>query len=153
MLRGSHSLTMDDKGRIAIPTRYRDLFQEESDGVVICTISVNQRCLMLYPLHEWEQVERKLIKLSDMDPQQSRVKRLLLGNANEAEIDKKNGRLLIPAPLRNYARMQKQLLLSGRINKFEIWAQEEWDKQMEDDILAMQSPDSELSPALQGLSL
>ncbi|WP_111976821.1 division/cell wall cluster transcriptional repressor MraZ [Algibacillus agarilyticus] len=152
MFRGSHLLTMDDKGRIAIPTRYRDLLQDECGGSVICTINLNQRCLWLYPLTEWEAIEQKLLKLSDMDPQQSRVKRLLLGNANEAEIDK-NGRFIIPSALRQYANLKKQLLLSGQVNKFEIWAQDEWDQQMENDINAMHAPDYEISERLQDLSL
>ncbi|MGL5154851.1 MAG: division/cell wall cluster transcriptional repressor MraZ, partial [Aeromonas veronii] len=121
MLRGAHAITLDPKGRLTLPTKYRDWLREESEGQLICTIDITHPCLLLYPLSEWEEIEKKLKALSTMDPLERRLQRLLLGHASECELDG-NGRFLLPAPLRQHAKLDKQVMLVGQLNKFEIWS-------------------------------
>ncbi|NTS76596.1 division/cell wall cluster transcriptional repressor MraZ [Catenovulum sp. SM1970] len=144
MLRGTNNITMDDKGRIAIPARYRELLHEECNGAVVCTIDPRQPdCLMLYPLSEWEVIESELKKQSNTK-QVLAFKRVLLGFAVEGEIDKKNGRFVLPPVLREKVGLEKQLMLVGQLNKFEIWDQSVWQSQMDADIEAIQADASEL---------
>lgn len=107
MLRGAHAITLDAKGRLAIPTRFRDWLREECDGQLVCTIDINHPCLLLFPLTEWEEIERRLRQLSSLNQQERRLQRLLLGYASECELDG-NGRLLVPAPLREHAGLEKK---------------------------------------------
>nr|WP_232455074.1 hypothetical protein [Oceanisphaera avium] len=58
MLRGTHAISLDSKGRLAIPTRYREKFREEADGILVCTVDIFEPCLLLYALSEWEQIEK-----------------------------------------------------------------------------------------------
>ncbi len=156
MFRGSFSLNLDDKGRLTLPTRYRDLLLSEAGGQLICTIDHKDPCLLLYPLAEWEEIEDKLKKLSSFNPQEQRLKRLLLGHATDCEMDK-NGRILLPAPLRSHAHLSKGLRLVGQLNKFEIWDEETWHQRVADDMAAeqelAQAGDTELSERLMELSL
>lgn len=156
MFRGSFSLNLDDKGRLTLPTRYRDLLLSEAGGQLICTIDHKDPCLLLYPLAEWEEIEDKLKKLSSFNPQEQRLKRLLLGHATDCEMDK-NGRILLPAPLRSHAQLSKGLRLVGQLNKFEIWDEETWHQRVADDMAAeqelAQAGDTELSERLMELSL
>ncbi|WP_432456139.1 MULTISPECIES: division/cell wall cluster transcriptional repressor MraZ [unclassified Agarivorans] len=133
MLRGASSINLDAKGRMTMPTRYREWLIEECQGQLVCTIDINHRCLLLYPLAEWEEIERKLKKLSSMNPAERRLQRLLLGYADDCEMDK-NGRLLIPPPLRQHASLQKKIMLVGQLNKFELWSEEQWQQQIAADI-------------------
>lgn len=152
MFRGANSIAMDDKGRITIPTRYRESLHDECGGQVVCTIDIHLPCLLLYPLSEWEQIEKRLIALSDMNPAERRFKRLLLGHASEGEVDK-NGRLLISNTLRKSAGLEKQIMLVGQLNKFEIWSEAEWSGQINDDMESIESGQFELTDKLQNFSL
>jgi MraZ protein len=114
MFRGASAINLDDKGRLTIPSRYRHALMADCSGQMVCTIDVNQPCLLLYPLPEWEVMERKLQPLSDMIPQERRLKRLLLGYATECEMDK-NGRLLLSSPLRQRAQLEKPIMLVGKL--------------------------------------
>ncbi|WP_220720268.1 division/cell wall cluster transcriptional repressor MraZ [Agarivorans litoreus] len=133
MLRGASSINLDAKGRMTMPTRYREWLMEECHGQLVCTIDINHRCLLLYPLAEWEEIERKLKRLSSMNPAERRLRRLLLGYADDCEMDK-NGRLLIPPPLRQHADLEKKIMLVGQLNKFELWSEEQWQQQIAADI-------------------
>ncbi|WP_406609569.1 division/cell wall cluster transcriptional repressor MraZ [Agarivorans sp. JK6] len=133
MLRGASSINLDAKGRMTMPTRYREWLMEECHGQLVCTIDINHRCLLLYPLAEWEEIERKLKRLSSMNPAERRLQRLLLGYADDCEMDK-NGRLLIPPPLRQHASLEKKIMLVGQLNKFELWSEEQWQQQIAADI-------------------
>ncbi|GDY26529.1 transcriptional regulator MraZ [Agarivorans sp. Toyoura001] len=116
-----------------MPTRYREWLMDECHGQMVCTIDINHRCLLLYPLAEWEEIERKLKRLSSMNPAERRLQRLLLGYADDCEMDK-NGRLLIPPPLRQHASLEKKIMLVGQLNKFELWSDEQWQQQIAADI-------------------
>ena len=109
MFRGANAINLDTKGRLAIPTRYRQSLLDDCNGQLVCTVDNQQSCLLLYPLPEWEEIELKLIKLSSMIPAERRMQRLLLGHAAEGEMDK-SGRILIPTPLRHHAKLSTEVM-------------------------------------------
>lgn len=146
MLSGAISLNLDNKGRMAIPTRYREI---SSEGLV-CTIGLYHPCLMLYPLIEWQQIENKLANLSSMIEVERRIVRLLLGHATECILDN-TGRILIPTTLRQYAKLDKNIMLVGQSNKFEIWDATSWHLQIADDIAAISTDMDNLSNNLKRL--
>ncbi|MGB8667949.1 MAG: division/cell wall cluster transcriptional repressor MraZ [Serratia inhibens] len=152
MFRGATMVNLDSKGRLAVPTRYRDLLNEQSQGQMVCTIDLHQSCLLLYPLPEWEVIEQKLSRLSSMNPAERRVQRLLLGHASECQMDSA-GRLLLATTLRQHAGLTKEVMLVGQFNKFELWDEQTWYQQVKDDIDAEQSTQEPLSERLQDLSL
>jgi MraZ protein len=118
---------------------------------MVCTVDLQQACLLLYPLSEWQLIESKLLKLSNMNPHERRVQRVLLGNAMDCQVDK-NGRILLSAPLRAHAGLNKKLMLVGQLNKFEIWDEDSWQQQMQADIAQEQQGDFELTERLQDFS-
>jgi MraZ protein len=152
MFRGATLVNLDSKGRLSVPTRYRDELNEGASGQMVCTIDINHSCLLLYPLPEWEIIEQKLSRLSSMNPQERRVQRLLLGHASECQMDSA-GRLLIPPVLRQHAGLTKEVMLVGQFNKFELWDETTWYQQVKEDIDAEQSDSATLSERLQDLSL
>ncbi|MEQ4583640.1 MAG: division/cell wall cluster transcriptional repressor MraZ [Pantoea agglomerans] len=152
MFRGATLVNLDSKGRLAVPTRYRDLLIGESQGQMVCTIDLHQPCLLLYTLPEWEIIEKKLARLSSMNSLERRVQRLLLGHASECQMDNA-GRLLLANTLRQHAKLTKEVMLVGQFNKFELWDEQTWYQQVRDDIDAEQSAQEPLSERLQDLSL
>ncbi|MFT5277788.1 MAG: MraZ protein, partial [Granulosicoccus sp.] len=110
MFRGANAINLDSKGRLTIPTRYRQSLLDDCQGQLVCTIDISQNCLLLYPLPEWEEIELKLSKLSSTNPQERRLQRLLLGYAMEGEMDK-SGRILLAPTLRQHAALDKQIML------------------------------------------
>ncbi|MDG4811795.1 division/cell wall cluster transcriptional repressor MraZ [Hydrogenovibrio sp. 3SP14C1] len=116
---------MDTKGRLAIPKRYRESIAEASENQLVATIDLHSPCLLIYTMDEWEVIERKLMSLPNMDPQARLVQRLLLGHASEMEMDGQ-GRVLLPSLLREHAKLEKEAILLGQGNKFELWSQEAW---------------------------
>ena len=124
MFRGVNPLSLDNKGRLSIPARYRPLLQGAAEGQVILTVD-RDRCLLQYRLPVWEEIERQLIRLSSANPRTRTLKRLLLGHAEECHMDA-SGRILLPAPLREFASLDKQVVLVGQGNKFEIWNEQDW---------------------------
>lgn len=152
MFRGASTINLDSKGRLAIPTRYRPEILEQHQGQLVCTVDIRQPCLLLYPLHEWEIVEQKLLALSNFDPAQRSLQRVMLGYATECELDSA-GRILISAPLRQHAKLEKSLMLVGQLNKFEIWSDEEWHAQVKQDLVLGSSAEFLSSEALKTLSL
>ena len=126
MIRGAHSINLDSKSRLAIPSRYRDAIVERCDGKMVVTVNnTKEHCLWLYPMDEWEQVEAKIVALPSFDPNHQQLKRFLLGHANDVDMDS-SGRILLPATLRDFAMMTKPVMLVGQGNKFEIWSEELW---------------------------
>ncbi|WP_116475223.1 division/cell wall cluster transcriptional repressor MraZ [Zobellella maritima] len=152
MLRGAHAISLDSKGRLAIPTRFRDWLRDDCDGQLVCTIDINNPCLLLYPLVEWEEIEKKLKGLSSMNPAERRLQRLLLGYASECELDAQ-GRFLVPGPLRQHAGLEKKIMLVGQLNKFEIWGESRWQQQVNDDLLVLPEQDWSASERLRDFSL
>ncbi|MGR0278784.1 division/cell wall cluster transcriptional repressor MraZ [Marinomonas dokdonensis] len=131
MFRGIHQVSADVKGRMSLPARLRDELAQYDDEGVVVTIDPVSRCLLLYPVSEWEQIQQKLDKLPTFQPQARRLQRLLVGHATDLEVDKA-GRILLPAPLREFARLDRKLTILGQGKKLEIWSQDEWEAQRED---------------------
>lgn len=151
MFRGATLVNLDSKGRLSVPTRYREQLLETLP-VKWFTIDIHHPCLLLYPLPEWEIIEQKLSRLSSMNPVERRVQRLLLGHASECQMDGA-GRLLIAPVLRQHAGLTKEVMLVGQFNKFELWDETTWHQQVKEDIDAEQLATGDLSERLQDLSL
>lgn len=132
MFRGVSSINLDAKGRLAIPTRYRAELQESCERQMVVTVAVDDRCigekgcLWLYPVPEWEKLELTISKLPTLNKMAGKLKRFLIGNASECELDGQ-GRLLLPEKLRQFAGMEKRIVLVGQLNKFEIWNESAWE--------------------------
>lgn len=128
MFRGLNAINLDNKGRFAIPTRYRqEILQSAVEKVfhLIVTIDPEAACLLLYPVIEWEEIEKKLQDLPSFNPAARRIQRLLIGHATELELDN-TGRILLPSLLRDYADINKTIMLVGQGRKFEIWDEGRW---------------------------
>ncbi|MCD6045762.1 MAG: mraZ, partial [Gammaproteobacteria bacterium] len=131
MFRGITAVSLDVKGRLAMPARQRDLLLETDDKAqLVVTIDTQSACLLLYPLEEWEIIERKLEALPSFNPATRRLQRLLIGHASEVEMDNQ-GRILIPQLLRDYAKLDKRVMVVGQGQKFELWSDTLWDAQRE----------------------
>jgi MraZ protein len=152
MFRGANAINLDNKGRLTIPTRYRQTLMGDCQGQLVCTVDNRQACLLLYPLPEWEEIELKLSKFSTMNPNERRIQRLLIGYATEVDMDK-SGRVLVAPTLRQFADLSKEIMLVGQRNRFEIWSQENWYKQIEEDKAAEKLADYEHTERLQDFSL
>lgn len=152
MFRGATTLSLDSKGRLAIPAKYRQSLSLDCEGKMVCTIDIKQPCLLLYPLPEWQIIEQKLTRLSSMNPAERRLQRLLLGHADDCQMDK-NGRLLISAPLRQHAGLEKKLMLVGQLNKFELWDEDAWHDQVAQDMDVEREGDFTLNERLEDFSL
>ncbi|AWX14987.1 cell division/cell wall cluster transcriptional repressor MraZ [Mergibacter septicus] len=152
MFRGATAINLDNKGRLAVPTRYRAELLEKNQGQMICTADIRQPCLLLYPLSEWEIVEQKLLQLSNFDEIGRRLHRVMLGYATECELDK-TGRILLSPALRHHASLEKEIMLVGQLNKFEIWQAQKWHSQIAEDIQIGSSGVIAESEALKSLFL
>jgi MraZ protein len=119
VFRGVTNVTLDAKGRLAIPTRYRPRLNEQGGGKLIVTVDAGH-ILLLYPFPEWTLVEQKLNALPTTNPRARQLQRLLVGHATEVEMDGA-GRVLLPPALREFAALDKQVALIGQGNKFELW--------------------------------
>lgn len=148
MFRGATQLNLDSKGRLAIPSRYRDELRADCAGNLIVTADPS-RCLLIYPQPEWEPIEEKLNGFSSFHPQIRNLQRLLIGNASEVEMDSA-GRILIGAPLRQFAGLQKEIMLVGQGKKFELWDLEKWNLEIE---AALTYRDGDVPSELEGFSL
>lgn len=131
MFRGVATFNLDAKGRMAIPAKFRKHLDVCCEGRLIITIDHSDHCLQMYPLPEWELVEEKLAALPSLNPQVRRLKRMLLGYATECEMDS-NGRILLPAKLREFAGMEKSIVMTGQGNKFELWNEQAWNESMDE---------------------
>jgi MraZ protein len=114
---------------MALPAKNRETVQLTSEGKIVVTIDMREPCLLLYPLPEWEIVQRKLESLSNINPQARLLQRLLIGHATDLELDA-NGRILLPLNLREYGSFAKKMVLVGQGNKIEIWAEDQWRERM-----------------------
>lgn len=151
LFRGFNPINLDDKGRLAVPTRYRAELRECCEYQLVLTVSPD-RCLFLYPLPEWEDIERKISQLSSLDKKAKRLQRLLVGHATECEMDSQ-GRVLIAEPLRQFAGLEKKVVLVGQGRKFEIWNEETWNHNRERWLEEENRDDpTDISPELSNLS-
>jgi MraZ protein len=131
VFRGVATFNLDAKGRMAVPARFRKQLDVCCEGRLVVTIDHADHCLQVYPLPEWELVEEKLGALPSLNPQVRRLKRMLLGYATECTMDG-HGRVLLPAKLREFAGLDKNIVMIGQGNKFELWDEQTWNSLMED---------------------
>lgn len=124
MFRGLNHVSLDTKGRLAIPVRYREAISEAADGALVATVD-RDRCLLLYPREAWESIERKLVELPSLRPDARALQRMLLGYATDLQMDG-HGRILLPPPLREYAGLDHRVVMIGQGNKFELWSEDGW---------------------------
>jgi len=152
LLRGLSTLTLDAKGRMAVPSRYRARLQASDEGRLVATINTLDRCLLLYPLNEWEIIEAKLRLLSDFDALGRRTKQMMIGHATDCEMDG-HGRVLLSQMLRDYAGLDRHIVMVGQGNKFELWDEPAWTRQREEWLAKVGDEVTELSDDLKSLSL
>ena len=150
MFRGATRVTLDDKGRMVLPTRQRQRALERGEGRIVVTVDRDQ-CLLIYPLPDWEQIERKLMSLPSLNERARRLQRLMVGHATEIELDAQ-GRLLLPPELREVAALQRHAMLIGQGNRLELWDEARWNAQR-DFWLKSEETASDLSAELDALSL
>jgi MraZ protein len=118
VFRGVAQLNLDSKGRLAVPARFRDALAARCSGNLVVTAD-SDRCLLIYPLPDWEPIEQKLMALSSFNAQIRELQRRLVGYAEDVAMDA-TGRILVPPALRNYAQLEKAAVLVGQGHKFEL---------------------------------
>jgi MraZ protein len=126
MFRGINAIHIDSKGRLAVPTRYRDALSSS----LVVTIDTEETCLLLYPSDQWQIIEDNLQRLPSFNAAARRIQRLLIGHASDVELDG-SGRVLLPTLLRDYAHLHKRVLMIGQGNKFEVWDEVLWQTRRE----------------------
>ncbi len=124
-------MSLDAKGRIVLPARYRVRLIEISNSQLVVTIDTDQPCLLIYPLNEWELIEEKIEALPSFNPSTRRIQRLLIGHATDIEVDT-NGRMLLSNPLREYAQLGRKVVLIGQGKKFELWDEVLWAQRLDE---------------------
>ena len=150
MFRGVSKVTLDAKGRLAIPSRYRERLESRSEGHLIVTVD-RDYCLLIYPLPDWEEIEQKLVRLPALNKDARQLQRLMLGHAAELEMDS-HGRILLPRELREFASLVRRATLIGQGKKFELWDEDNWNARR-DEWLAGGSETTDLPAELETLSL
>lgn len=135
MFLGSHTISMDAKGRIAVPSRIRELLMAACEGRFVMTANpsadAGERCLAIYPEGYWDDVMSRLNSLHNTNKVVRRTQRLMMGYATMMEMDG-NGRVLVPPTLREYAGLDKQLIMVGQGSKLELWSEERWNTWLDD---------------------
>ncbi len=127
MFRGRFEHTIDFKGRVSIPAKFRELLSEKYDDHIIITNF--DRCLVAFPYEEWRNVEDKISSLSMVKKEVKAFQRFFISGATECPIDKL-GRVLIPPTLRDYALLEKDVVFAGMGKMFEIWSRERWTEEI-----------------------
>ncbi len=159
VFRGVTHIALDAKGRLAVPAKHRDrLLQsrsqkedaasQEASGQLVLTADPS-RCLLLYPRAEWEPIQARLMALSSFNEKIRGLQRLLVGHAEDVEMDG-NGRILVSPALRQYAGLEHRSVLVGQGNRFELWDEARW---LEATARTISFSVGELPPELDGFSL
>ncbi|MFA4873769.1 MAG: division/cell wall cluster transcriptional repressor MraZ [bacterium] len=125
MFRGRYHHQIDSKGRISVPSRFREILAAGSDDRVIVTNFDN--CLWAYALPEWQDLERRVAALPQFKDEVKALQRVFISAASECQIDKQ-GRILIPPTLRDYAGISRDVVIVGMTKRFELWSHERWEQ-------------------------
>jgi MraZ protein len=125
MFKGIHNINLDGKGRLTIPTKYRNTITDQSNGSMVVTMDTEEKCLLLYPSTIWATIEKRINDLPSFSKNHRRIQRILIGHAEDLDIDSA-GRILLSKPLRLAADMTKKITLIGQGQKFEIWNEDTW---------------------------
>jgi MraZ protein len=153
MFRGINTVSLDDKNRLSIPIKYREtLYLPNNNGQLIVTIDPEERCLLMYPLIFWLDIEKKIESLPSFNYAARRIQRLLIGHAAEMIIDNQ-GRILLPQELIEYASLKKRGVLVGQGKKMEIWDLDKWTNKRETWIEEGSLKSHDLPEDLQNFSL
>ena len=129
MFRGRYEHSIDPKGRISIPSRFREILAAQYDERLIVTNF--DQCLWAYPAPEWKKVEEKVAALPQLKPEVKALQRFFISAASESPLDKQ-GRILIPPTLREYADLDKDCIVVGMSQRIEIWSKARWSKVFSD---------------------
>ena len=149
MFKGASKMSLDAKGRMAMPARYREDIARICQGQLV--ISVDQDgCLLIYPQPVWERIQDELVAMPSSDRQVKKLRRLMIGYATDVELDSA-GRIRISQEQRDFAKLGPKVILIGQGNKFELWDEEAWISGC-DDWCENQAEDNEKSVALAGFS-
>ena len=148
VFRGATKVTLDAKGRMAIPTRYRERLAARCNGAIVVTVD-KDHCLLIYPFPDWEELEQKLVRLPSMNATARNIVRIMVGYATEVDMDA-SGRILVSRELRDFARLDKAAMLIGQGNKFELWDEESWIEKR--DAWLAGGDDGDLPPDLESIS-
>jgi len=150
VFRGVNQLALDSKGRLAIPAKHRTaLAGSDEDGARKLIVTADpSRCLLVYPLATWEPIQARLMSLSSFNADIRGLQRLLVGHADEVDMDS-TGRILVPPALRQHAELEHRVVLVGQGNKFELWDETKWQQTT----ATIAFPSGGLPPELDGFSL
>ena len=148
MFRGVAQLNLDNKGRLAVPSKYRDALLTHCGGRLVITADPSA-CLLIYPQPEWEPIQEKLMSFASFNKRARDLQRLLVGHAEDVEMDGA-GRLLISTPLREFAKLDKRVMLVGQGRKFELWDEARWIQQRDE---AINTQELMLPPEMENFSL
>jgi MraZ protein len=156
VFRGVSQLALDAKGRFAIPAKHRDALARRTSptdaqpatSAVVITADPS-RCLLVYPRDAWEPIQARLMALSSFNAEIRSLQRLIVGFADDVDLDG-NGRILVPPALREYASLEHHVVLVGQGNKFELWDAAKWNDAT---ARAITFPAGGLPPELDGFSL
>ena len=151
MLRGLYQVALDAKGRMAIPQRHREQLEQMGAERLVMTVDLDH-CLLLYPMATWLVIERQLAALPSLDRRARSLQRLLLGHAAELKQDG-NGRILVPATLRQFAQLDKQVMVVGQGKKLELWDEARWHEACEGWLKDHADKGERLTAELEGLAL
>ena len=123
MFRGRYEHTIDPKGRLSIPSRYRE--ELAARGITTLILSEGDHCVWAFPLDAWEQLEERLRLHPQLSPERRSVVRVMVASAKECPVDRA-GRTLVPTELRDFAGLKKDVMITGALEWFEIWSRERW---------------------------
>lgn len=152
MFRGINAITIDGKGRLAVPTRYREALGAGEHASLVVTIDTEETCLLLYPTVQWQIIEQSLQRLPSFNAAARRIQRLLIGHATDVDLDS-NGRVLLPPLLRDYAKLDKRVVMIGQGNKFEVWDEVQWQSKRNQWLAAEASKEDDLPEDMKTFSL
>lgn len=152
MFRGITAVALDAKGRISVPAQYRETITEVADDDMVVTIDTEDRCLLLYPAPHWQEIEDRLQELPTFNPVTRRIQRLLIGHATDLSIDR-HGRVLLPQILRDYAGLDKNIIVVGQGRRFEIWGESQWELGRDSWLAIDMNQDGGTPPELLNISL
>ncbi|HVK55610.1 MAG TPA: division/cell wall cluster transcriptional repressor MraZ [Burkholderiales bacterium] len=141
MFQGRANLNLDSKGRLAVPAKYRDVLTAECAGQLVITAD-SSKYLLIYPKPEWNVIHQDLMSRSNANPMVKKLQRILIGNAQDVEIDSA-GRVLIAPELRRHVGLEKNVMLVGLGRKFELWDETKWNEEMNEP-LSLEDLGSEL---------
>lgn len=131
MFKGQFTYSLDSKGRVSIPAKLRKFMAAEANDTFVMTRGINN-CIDLYPLDQWQEIEKKLEGLNSFDQKDQRFIRMILQHANEDTMDSQS-RVLVPQALLKYANIEKEVLVLGSLKKIELWNPQSYEEYINND--------------------